>query len=127
MLVRRVRCEGAGSDTTGAVDFHDFALLRFENISGRFQSQLFDCFAEDFLRGGVNQEAIIEHHAQWIVPNYEPDSVLFIKYRKDERLLDLFSHRFQAVKVEGFLLFEKLNGNVAVRLNTRHWQTFFHS
>ena len=35
-LERRVRREGAGSDTTIAVNFHDFAFLRFENISGRF-------------------------------------------------------------------------------------------
>ena len=33
----------------------------------------------------------------------------------------------QAVKVEGFLLFKKLHRNVAVRLNTRHWQILFHT
>ena len=29
VLERRVRCEGPSGDTAGAVDFHDFALLRF--------------------------------------------------------------------------------------------------
>ena len=98
-----MRRECAGSDTAVAVDFHDFALLRFENVSGRFQSQLFDCLAEDFLCRGVNQKSIIEHHAERIISNYEPDGVVLIQNRKDKGTLDLFSHGLQAVKVEGLV------------------------
>ena len=71
--------------------------------SADFQPQLFQRLAEDFLRRGVNQKAIIEHHAQWIVPDYEPDRVILVQNGKHERTLDLLSHSLQAVEVEGFI------------------------
>ena len=127
MLERRVRCEGPSGDTAGAVDFHDFALLRFENIGGRFQPQLFQRLAEDFLRRGVNQKSIIKHHTERIISDDEPDRIVFIQHCKHKRALDLLSHSLQAVEVEGFLLFKKLHCNVAVRFNTCEWQIFFHA
>ena len=39
----------------------------------------------------------------------------------------LLQHGLQAVKVEGFLLFKKLHRNVAVCLNARHREIFFHA
>ena len=98
-----VRCEGAGGDTAVAVNFHNLALLWLQNVSGRFQSQLFDCFAEDFLCRGVNQKAIIEHYAQRIIADHEPDGIVLIQNGKHKRTLDLFSHSFQAVEVEGLV------------------------
>ena len=127
MLIASPRRECSGSDTACSVNLQYLTILWLQNISGRFQSQLFDCFAQDFLRRGINQEAIIKHHAQRVISNNEPDGVVLIKHREHERTLDLFSHGLQAVKVEGFLLFKKLYRNVTIRFNTRHWQTFFHS
>ena len=127
MLIAGSRCECPGSDTAGAVDFHDFSFLRFENISGRFQPQLFQRLAQNFLRRGVNQKSIIEHYAQWVISDNEPDGVILIQNRKHKRTLDLFSHSLQAVEVEGFLLFKKLHRNVTVRFNTRERQIFFHA
>ena len=127
MLIAGSRCESPGSDTACSVNLQYLALLWLQNIGGRFQPQLFDGLPEDFLRRGVNQEAIIEHYAQWIVPDDEPDGVILIQNRKHKRTLDLFSHKFQAVEVEGFLLFKKLYRNVTIRFNTRHRQILFHT
>ena len=98
-----MRCEGACSDTAIPVDFHNFALLWLQNISGRFQSQLFDNLAQNFLRRGVNQKAIIKHDAERIIANHEPDRIVLIQYRKHKRTLDLLSHGLQAAEVEGFI------------------------
>ena len=57
---------------------------------GAVSSQLLDGLAEDFLCGSVDQEAIIEHDAQRIVANHEPDGIVLIQNRKDKRTLDLF-------------------------------------
>ena len=84
VLERRVRCEDACSDTAGAVDFYDLALLWLQNIGGRFQPQLFDGLTEDFLRRSVEQKTIVEHDAQRVISDDEPDGVVLIKYRKDE-------------------------------------------
>ena len=92
MLIASPRRECPGSDTAIAVNLQYLALLWLQNIGGRFQPQLFDGLAEDFLRGGVNQKATIEHNAKRIVPDDEPDGVILIQNRKHKRALDLFSH-----------------------------------
>ena len=86
--------------------------------------QLFDRFAENFLRGSVNQKAIVEHDAQWIVPDNEPDGVILIQNRKHKRTLDLLSHSFQAVEVEGIVFLQKLHRNVAIGFHARQRQIF---
>ena len=103
MFVAGFRCKCASGDTACSVDFQNFTLLRLQNVRGRFQPQFLDGLTEDFLRRGVNQKAIIEHHAQWIVPDDEPDGVILIQNRKHKRTLDCFSHRFQAAEVEGLV------------------------
>ena len=103
MFVTCPWCECPGSDTAIAVNLQYLALLWLQNIGGRFQPQLFDCFTQDFLRRGVNQKAIIEHNAQRIVSDNEPDGIVLIQNRKDKGTLDRFSHSFQAVEVEGLV------------------------
>ena len=127
MLIASPRRECFGSDSACSVDSQNLALLWLQNIGGRFQSQLLDSLAQDFLRRGVNQKTIIEHYAQWIVPDDEPDGIVLIQNGKHKRALDLFSHSFKAVEVEGFLLFKKLHRNIAVRFNTCHREIFFHT
>ena len=103
MFVTCPWCECPGSDTAIAVNLQNLALLWLQNIGGRFQSQLLDSLAQDFLRRGVNQKTIIKHDAQRVISNNEPDRIVLIQYGKDERALDLLSHSLQAVKVEGFI------------------------
>ena len=127
MLIAGSRRKCPGSDTACSVDSQNLALLWLQNIGGRFQPQLFDGLAQNFLRRGVNQEAIIEHHAQRVISDNEPDGVILVQHCKDERALDRFSHSLQAVKVEGFLLFKELNGNIAVRFHACQRKIFFHA
>ena len=82
MFVTCPWCECPGSDTAIAVNLQNLALLWLQNIGGRFQSQLLDSLAQDFLRRGVNQKAIIEHHAKRIVSDNEPDGIIPIQNGK---------------------------------------------
>ena len=104
------------------VDFQNLPLLRFLDVDWYAETQPLCCLTQDFFRGCVQQKSLIVKQAQWVIAHNKPDGILAVQHRKHKRALDILSHSLQAVKVEGFLLFKELDGNIAVCLHTGNWQ-----